>query len=61
MHLYIIRNIANTKNIKVIRGPSPLAVLNFQSSGFLKALQHIESQNIFKFYQKLKYEADTRA
>ena len=43
MHLYIIRNIANIKNIKVIRGLPAVEVLNFQSSGFLTALQYTES------------------
>ena len=54
MHLYVIRNIANTKNIKVIRGLPALEVLHFQSSGFLKALQYIESPNHLQILPGIK-------
>ena len=43
------QNIASTKIpkifIKVIRGLQALELLNFQSSGFLKALQYTDSPN----------------
>ena len=45
MHLYIIRNIANTKNVKVIKVLPALEVFNFQNSGFPKALQYTGSPN----------------
>ena len=54
MHLHIIRNIANTKNIKVIRGLTALEVLNFQSLGFLKALQYTESPNHLQILPGIK-------
>ena len=57
MHLYIIKNIANTKNIyyiKVIRGLPALEVFNVQSSGFLKALQYTESPNYLQILPEIK-------
>ena len=47
--------------INVIRRLPAFEVLNFQSSGFLKALlQFTESPNIFEYHQEM-FGADTRA
>ena len=40
--------------IKVIRGLPALEVLNFQSSGFLKALQYTESPNHLQILPGIK-------
>ena len=40
--------------IKVISGLPALEVLNFQSSGFLKALQYIESPNYLQILPGIK-------
>ena len=57
MDLYIIRNIGNTKNIKVIKGLAALKVLNFQSSGFLKALRYTESPNHLPNHLVVEHDA----
>ena len=41
--------------INVIRRLPGLKVLNFQSSGFLKALQHAESPNYFQIWLVIKF------
>ena len=47
--------------VKVIRGLPALEVLNFQSSGFLKALKYAESPNYLQILTGIKFEAGIRA
>ena len=57
--LYIIRNIANTKNIKVVRGLPALEVLNFRIPDFLNALQYTENPSHLQILPGIKVGVGT--